>query len=244
MSQIRSTTACSSSWGTETRQHPAWQWHLTPEPFWSPCNGDTKHQWRHEPSWGGTAGGPAPESCAVGQEVAQADLALTPSRGEGCGCWVLPRHGTGCLHQQSARLNVGCHLSMGLLGMGWVPHGRDVPHLSTLPHTLLAPCSAASPSITAHPLHQSRRQASRERCKPRGAEFHSRAGCFGPSGVFPAGISEHGDGGHKPQLLLPSCHFHAPQARHERAATCFLPCPRCLACSCRSWNSSLIIKHE
>lgn len=206
-----------------------------PEPFWSRCDGDTSHRREGPPA-------SRPQGVVLWDRgVAQADLALTPCGGEGCGCWVVLQHGARCLHRLSAELSVGCRLSTGLPATRYPTAGMSPTSAPCLPPSQHP---ARQPLTIAHPLHQSLHQALRGSCKPRGAEFRSRARRFGPFGVFLAGISEHGDRGRKPRLLLLTRHFHARRAQRERAATCCLPCPRCPASSCRSWNSVPIIKHE
>lgn len=143
----------------------------------------------------------------MGQEAAQVDPALTPSGGEGYKCWVVPQHGAGCPNQPSAELSMSCHLLMGLLGMGCSMQG-----MSPTSALCLAPSqhTARQPLTNADPLQQLLCQSSRRSCKLKGAEFQSTARCFGPFEVLLAGISERGDGDHKPLLLPPSCHFYAP----------------------------------
>lgn len=103
-----------------------------------------------------------------------------------------------------AELTMGCYLSIGL--PEWGTPWRGCPPYQTLSHTLPAPCQAA-PDHCSYPASVT---ASGFQGGAVTSGFQNRIRCFGPFGVFLAGTYEHGDEGHKPQLLLPSHHFHTP----------------------------------
>lgn len=91
----------------------------------------------------------------MGQELAQADLALTPLRSRRMRVLGGPPAQDGVPLLALSRAERGL-LSLDRAAGNRVPHGGDVPHLSTLPRTLPAPCQAApdhcsSPASVAAP---------------------------------------------------------------------------------------------
>lgn len=197
-----------------------------PEPFWSSCDGDTSlgrdHQ-RHSSrklccGTRGGSGGPVSDTLQRGR----VGVLGGPSA----------RDGVPPLAPRRAECGLS---SLNRAARDEVPHRGDVPHLSILPGSpgpLFNPCIPRCAGLRGGAV------------SPGELNFRAETDTLGPLRVFLAGISEHGARGGKPQFVLPLHHFHTPRAGQEQAATCCLPCPRCLACSCRSWNSVLITKHK
>lgn len=159
MSRIQSTRVCSSSWGTEQRQHPAREWHQ--HPTWEDAgsrvgcqnrsgtvvigtqviDGDMSHRGEGPPAaqpqgavlWdGGGSGGPGSDTLRRGRT------------------WVLggPSAQDGVPPPACSTAERGPSSLEGAARDG-VPHRGDVPPTSHPPGTL-----PGSPLTTAHPLRQ------------------------------------------------------------------------------------------